>query len=306
VAELSAQRVRSKQRAAVRRREDQIEEDEIESGELNLIPYLDIVTNLVLFLLATLVTQILFVQLDTQLPDKAPPSTQVQPTPPPNPDDQPLKLVVSVTRDQILLWSFSQLEGTLKQPKAQFPRGGTAKDPVGHSGDATHPGDKCDGDFLCESNSCGPEGTCVKTEELAHWVYDYRALNKALIEIAGRRYNGRPRKADTYQIVLMADPLTPYATVVSVMAAMRCKMPEAGAEPFRCALPTKEPKTLEALKPIKAGIASIETLKANAAGVAPPDADNDKSPVVYDTTVANYDAAKMTLFPDILFSTGFE
>ena len=40
--ELSAQRVRSKTRHAVRRREDQIEQEEIESGELNLIPYLDI------------------------------------------------------------------------------------------------------------------------------------------------------------------------------------------------------------------------------------------------------------------------
>ena len=44
MANLSAQRVRSKTRNAVRRREDQIEQDEIESGELNLIPYLDIVT----------------------------------------------------------------------------------------------------------------------------------------------------------------------------------------------------------------------------------------------------------------------
>jgi len=38
VAEYSAQRVRAKARAAVKRREDQIEQEEIESGELNLIP----------------------------------------------------------------------------------------------------------------------------------------------------------------------------------------------------------------------------------------------------------------------------
>ena len=41
---LTAQRVRAKQRAAVSRREAQIEDEELESGEINLIPYLDIVT----------------------------------------------------------------------------------------------------------------------------------------------------------------------------------------------------------------------------------------------------------------------
>src|SRR6188472_3188482 len=104
--ELSAQRVRSKSRAAVRRREDQIEQEEIESGEINLIPYLDIVTNLMLFLLFSVSAGIIFTQIDTSLPDKAPAPTTTQPTPAVNPDDQPLKLVVSITRDRIMLWSF--------------------------------------------------------------------------------------------------------------------------------------------------------------------------------------------------------
>ena len=68
---LSAQRVRSKTRNAVRRREDQIEQEEIESGELNLIPYLDIVTNLMLFLLFSISAGIIFTQIDTSLPDKS-------------------------------------------------------------------------------------------------------------------------------------------------------------------------------------------------------------------------------------------
>src|SRR2546429_133517 len=110
--ELSAQRVRGKTRHAVRRREDQIEQEEIESGELNLIPYLDMVTNLMLFLLFEVSAGIIFTQIDTTLPDKAPPSTSVTP-PTPNPDDQPLKLMVSVTRDRMILWSISGLEGTL-------------------------------------------------------------------------------------------------------------------------------------------------------------------------------------------------
>src|SRR5215831_13319870 len=97
--ELSAQRVRSKQRNAVRRREDQIEQDEIESGELNLIPYLDMVTNLMLFLLASISAGIIFTQIDTVLPDKAP-NQQVQQNNQQNPDDQPLKLFVTITGDK--------------------------------------------------------------------------------------------------------------------------------------------------------------------------------------------------------------
>src|SRR5215813_4839191 len=123
MANLSAQRVRSKTRNAVRRREDQIEQDEIESGELNLIPYLDMVTNLMLFLLFSISAGIIFTQIDTSLPDRAP-APVTQPNQNQNPDEQPLKLVVSVTRDRIMLWSISQLEGTLTAPKATFPRTG--------------------------------------------------------------------------------------------------------------------------------------------------------------------------------------
>src|SRR5690242_20396827 len=156
--ELSAQRVRSKARAAVRRREDEVEQDEIESGELNLIPYLDMVTNLLLFLLASISTGIIFTQIDTTLPDRAPPSTQVTQPQQANPDDQPLKLVVSVTRDRMILWSISGLEGTLQQPKATFPRTGREGEP-------------CDGAYMCESNVCDPTTQkCAASNQVAEPV----------------------------------------------------------------------------------------------------------------------------------------
>src|SRR6478752_5977145 len=167
--ELSAQRVRSKMRNAVRRREDQVEQEEIESGELNLIPYLDMVTNLMLFLLASISAGIIFTQIDTTLPDKAPPSTSVQQPAQTNPDDQPLKMVVSVTRDRLILWSISGLEGTLQAPKAAFPR--TGRD-----------GDPCDGNYMCESNSCAPNQKCVAGKDTPTPVFDYRGLSNALFE----------------------------------------------------------------------------------------------------------------------------
>ncbi len=268
--ELSAQRVRSKTRNAVRRREDQIEQEEIESGELNLIPYLDMVTNLMLFLLASISAGIIFTQIDTQLPNKAPPSTATQPTPQTNPDDQPLKMVVSVTRDRLILWSISGLEGTLQAPKMTFPR--TGRD-----------GEPCDGNYMCEGNSCSSETQkCVPGHDTPAPVFDYRGLSAALFEIANRRYTGKARKADTYQMILMADGAIPFNTIASVMAAMRCKLPEFGKEPTGCALPTDDPTLKKAKDPISP----------------------DKR--LYDTERAPYDPKTMALFSDILFSRGFE
>jgi biopolymer transport protein ExbD len=276
--ELSAQRVRSKTRNAVRRREDQIEQEEIESGELNLIPYLDMVTNLMLFLLFSISAGIIFTQIDTTLPDKstaveASNSQQQQ-----NPDDQPLKMVVSITKDKMLLWSITGIEGTLAQPKAAFPRTG-------------HDGDSCDGPYMCESGYCGPTLKCGPSPSQTNApaptpVFDYRGLSNALYEIANRHYNGKIRKLETYQIILMADGSIPYATIASTMAAMRCKLADFGKEPKPCAIPTEDPDSLKRLRDKKISVSPDNT--------------------VLDSETAAYDPNKMALFSTILFSSGFE
>ena len=275
MADWSAQRVRSKARAAVKRREDVVEDEEREAGELNLIPYLDIVTNLMLFLLASVSAGIILSQIDTTLPDKAPP--QVKPaTPQTNPDDQPLKLFVSVKRDEMILWSATGLEGTLNAPKPGyvFKRAGREGEP-------------CDGGYMCETNYCNTKTqppTCAASpaKDDPAPVFEYRKLNDALFEIANRRYAGKARKADTYAIVLQADGAIPYATIVSIMAAMRCKLPEVGKEVASCALPTEDELLKKAPEPIS------------------PDGK------LYDTARAAYDPKKMALFHDIQFSSGFE
>jgi len=272
VAELSAQRVRAKARAAVKRREDQIEQEEIESGELNLIPYLDMVTNLMLFLLASISAGIILVQIDTQLPDKAPPSknNSTEPKPPPkDPDEESLGMVVLVLPDRIEINSTTGREGGPFPAKALVTLSRTG-----------HEGEQCDGPYMCESNKCdGDKGVCVASQDTPQPVFDYRKLNAALVEITTRRYTGKPRKQDTYQGILMADVRIPYSTIVSVMAAMRCKLPEFGKEPTSCMLPTLDPNLAKAQDPISP----------------------DKK--LYDTTRAPYDSNKMALFSDILFST---
>jgi biopolymer transport protein ExbD len=266
--EWSAQRVRAKTRAAVKRREDQIESEEIESGELNLIPYLDMVTNLMLFILASISAGLILVQIDTQLPDRAPPSAQpTQPTPQTPPDEQPLKIVLLILPDRVDLGSFSGLEGTLTAPKATFVR--TGKE-----------GAQCDGDYMCESNKCdGDRQVCVASQDVPQPVFDYRKINGALIEIATRRYNGKNRKYKTYQAILMADTRIPYSTITSIMAAMRCKLPDFGKEAESCMLPSDDPE----LKKAQAPISPDEKL--------------------FDTERVPYDPNKMALFPDILFSS---
>ena len=272
----TAHQVRSKARMAVKRREAVIEQEEIEGGELNLIPYLDIVTNLMLFLLASISAGILLGQLNTMLPDKAPAGASAdQPKPDTKPEDIPLKMVVSVTKEQIILWSVSQREGTLQNPRLVLPRIGLDGSP-------------CDGGYMCESGYCEHDkGVCAPNPEADQPrlpVFDYRALNKTLYEIAKEHYAKTPTKRgmETYQAVLMADDSTPYETLISIMGAMRCKMPELGEGIERCYLPTSDEVLTKAENPV------------------------DDVSRLYDTTRVDYDPDKHALFNDILFSRGFE
>lgn len=267
----SAHQVRNKARAAVRRREGQIEDEELESGEINLIPYLDIVTNLMLFLLASISANILFGQINTQLPDSAAPAPSTAADPNPTPDEKPLQLAIAVTKDDLLLFSFSGQEGTLQAPKLRLPRVGRV-------------GDKCDSNQMCETNVCNASRQCEDRGLPLTPVYDYRALNDALYDIAVRHFvvgGPRPRKPESYQAVLMADPTVPYGTLVSVIGAMRCKMPAFGTAGATCFLPTADENLKKAADPV------------------------DKSARLYDTTRTNYDPSIMALFPDVVFSGGF-
>jgi biopolymer transport protein ExbD len=200
---MNAAQVRAKARMAMKRREEQVEQEEVESGELNLIPYLDIVTNLMLFLLAAAAAGFILGQINTTLPDSVP-ADQVAPSEPAkNPDEKPLQLIVSTTKQGMLLWSISGLEGTLEAPKARINRLNTKPDEAP--------------------------------------AYDYKTLNDALYEIAARRWKGKIRSLDTYEIILQADPDIPYETIVHILDAVRRKLP-AGDVPAHALPPVTMPK----------------------------------------------------------------
>ena len=59
---------RSQVRAAMRRMRDHNEEIEEEAGEINLVPYMDIVTNIIIFLLASVVNQVALGNINVSSP----------------------------------------------------------------------------------------------------------------------------------------------------------------------------------------------------------------------------------------------
>jgi biopolymer transport protein ExbD len=191
---MNAAQVRAKARAAQKRREDEVEQEEIEGGEINLVPYLDIVTNLMLFLLASVSSGFILGQINTTLPDHAPASSQASTDPAKKPDEQPLGIMVSMTKNRLYLWSVSGLEGTLQEPKLSL-----GLLPPKEAGEAPS--------------------------------FDYKQLNQALIEIATRRWGGKLRPMDTYEILLQADGDIPYETIINVMDYMRRPIPQ-GVHPL--------------------------------------------------------------------------
>ena len=84
---------RSQVRAAMRRMRDHNEEIEEEAGELNLVPYMDIVTNIIIFLLASVVNQVALGNINVSSPTISAGGGAAEDTPPEKP---PLNLTITV------------------------------------------------------------------------------------------------------------------------------------------------------------------------------------------------------------------
>ena len=84
---------RKQVRAAMRRMKSHADEAEEENGELNLVPYLDIVTNIIIFLLASVVNQVALGNINVSVPTISSGGGAADDTPPEKP---PLNLTVSV------------------------------------------------------------------------------------------------------------------------------------------------------------------------------------------------------------------
>jgi biopolymer transport protein ExbD len=103
-------------------------------------------------------------------------------------------------------------------------------------------------------------------------AYNYPKLNDALGEIASRRGKGQMRPVKTYEIILQADGDIPYGTIIKVMDNLRRKLPAGAGE---------EPTTAAAMPGMEGEGKDQKVVEA-------------------------FDPDKHYLFPDILFSSGFD
>ncbi len=78
----------------MRRMRDHVEELEEEAGELNLVPYMDIVTNIIIFLLASVVNQVALGNINVSVPSISQGGGASENEPPP--EKPPLNLTVTV------------------------------------------------------------------------------------------------------------------------------------------------------------------------------------------------------------------
>ncbi len=78
----------------MRRMRDHVEEIEEEAGELNLVPYMDIVTNIIIFLLASVVNQVALGNINVSVPAISQGGGASEQPPPP--EKPPLNLTVTV------------------------------------------------------------------------------------------------------------------------------------------------------------------------------------------------------------------
>ena len=153
-----------------------------ESGELNLVPYLDIVMNLIMFLLATVTFSATMTSINVNLPTAlASPQSPVAPTP-----QQELNLTVSVTEKGF----------TIATSAAVLFRG-----------------------FRLESPAAGQTSVVQTTSELPTLPLvggqpDLEGLSRVLAQIK-ERYPAEERA------MLTATPQIPYDLVVHTMDAMR-------------------------------------------------------------------------------------
>jgi biopolymer transport protein TolR len=85
-------------RAAMRRLRDQNEEAEEETGEINLVPYMDIVTNVIIFLLASVVNQVPLGNINVSVPTIGSGGAAVE-----EPQKPPLNLTITVGASSFII-----------------------------------------------------------------------------------------------------------------------------------------------------------------------------------------------------------
>jgi biopolymer transport protein ExbD len=185
----------AKVRGRIRREIATAEEEEHEGGELNLVPYLDILVNTIIFLLATTASALALANINVNSPRYEESGAAASSTTPDQDEQKRLNLTVAVSYTGFIV---AGAGGVMTAP------------------DGTSPTIKCSVPlqkkrcpaFLATRTSGG------ETEKV--WVdkYDYKALIRMMKDIK-KKYPGER------QVILSADRLIPYKVVVRTMDNLR-------------------------------------------------------------------------------------
>jgi biopolymer transport protein TolR len=179
---VTPQRLRTK----LRKIREQAEEMAEEGGELNLIPYLDIVTNVIMFLLATMTFAAALGDINVSSPTTAS-TAQLQNQPPPEPKNE-LNLTVSV----------SDKGFTIAASGAVLYQGQT----IEASGNI----------------SPAPAGATLPTIPKKGPEFDYEGLAKLMAQI-----KATPTAKNETKVIVNANPDIVYDVIVQVLDACRGK-----------------------------------------------------------------------------------
>lgn len=188
-------RTMAKIRSRVRREIAEAEEAEHEGGEINLVPYLDIITNVVIFMLATTALSLALGNINVTAPRYSEPSGAASADE--DNDDKPkLNLTVGITYTGFITGGSSAI--LPKIPCKTALRNG-----------------RCPAFLATRIN---PRG-----EKEAYWVdkYDYTSLAKNLKEIKLFKKDGKYLFRNERQAILTADRRVPYQVIVRTMDTLR-------------------------------------------------------------------------------------
>lgn len=209
---MNASQVRAKARMAMKRREEEIEEEEMENGELNLVPYLDIVTNVMLFLLATVTSGLILGNINSALPEYAPSGTNAAGQTDTAEQEPPLEMTVFVTIDRIVFYSNKSVEGygTLQAPLLEIK--------------ATKPGREYD---LAKLTASAQDVVNRRFKDKFLLRKDPKDPEKTICLDDSDPGKPKPlpltscRPAGSTEFILSVDATIPYFVVTGVMDAMR-------------------------------------------------------------------------------------
>jgi biopolymer transport protein TolR len=187
----------AKVRGRIRREIATAEEEEHEGGELNLVPYLDILVNTIIFLLATTASALALANINVNSPRYEDPGVGASQAPS-TPEDPKLNLTVAVSYTGFIIGGSGAV---MTGPDGQLP---TIRCSVPLKSNR------------CPAFQATRTGAGGETETV--WVdkYNYKALAKMAGEIKEKYPLER-------QVILSGDRLIPYKVVVKTMDTLRGK-----------------------------------------------------------------------------------